>query len=89
MQGAFYVSKLSFELIVSGGGWGGGLGGYAQDELEGGVCVELYEGKAGATRNRHPFSQQDSPFSLSLFPSSTTQKIGILIPESNRPESPL
>jgi hypothetical protein len=26
MQGAFYVSKLSFELIVSGGGWGGGLG---------------------------------------------------------------
>jgi hypothetical protein len=45
--------------------------------------------KAGATRNRHPFSQQDSPFSLSLFPSSTTQKIGILIPESNRPESPL
>jgi hypothetical protein len=46
MQGAFYVSKLSFELIVSGGGWGRGLGGYAQDELEGGVCVELYEGSS-------------------------------------------
>jgi hypothetical protein len=46
MQGAFYVSKLSFELIVSGGGWGGGLGGYAQNELEGGVCVELYEGSS-------------------------------------------
>jgi hypothetical protein len=45
--------------------------------------------KVGVIRNRHPFSQQTPPFSLSLFSFFATWKIEILKVESDRLKYPL